>query len=134
MKKLFISLTVALLSVTASFANTSDLELPTEENNAKLVKMIKEADANDYITYTDAARLAVNWNGDLELAKEWVNHALSIQENSLSLEVLGDYYVRTGQVEKAATTYLTAIEKGIKKIDQEDMNRLQRKALVYARK
>ncbi|ANQ50189.1 hypothetical protein MY04_2821 [Flammeovirga sp. MY04] len=133
MKQFIITLSFLLSLSLASFANTNDLELPTEESSAKLVKMVQGADKSDYETYTKAAEFAINWNADLEMAKGWIDHALSINENSKSVEVLGDYYVRVGQPEKARDAYFKALELGLHSVDQKDIDRLQRKVLVYAR-
>ncbi|OHX66977.1 hypothetical protein [Flammeovirga pacifica] len=133
MKHFIISLSLLLSLGFSSFANTNELEVPTEASSAKLVNMINNAEASDYKTYTKAAMFAINWNADLALAKEWIDHALSVKENSQTVEVLGDYYVRTGQVEKAKAAYFKALELGLFSVDQEDINRMQRKVLVYAR-
>ncbi|AZQ63531.1 hypothetical protein EI427_15265 [Flammeovirga pectinis] len=134
MKNLFISTFLFLATIVSSFANTSDLELPTEENSAKLVKMVNNASPDDWKNFKNAALLTINWQGDLEVAKEWIDTALSIDENGLTLEVLGDYYVSKGDEVKARDTYFKALENGFASLDQKDINRLQRKILVYARR
>lgn len=133
MKTIFLTLTVLISSFVSVFANTNDLESPDHEGSAKLVKMVEEAGENDWKTLKDAALLTINWNGDLELAKDWIERAITIEKNALTLEVLGDYYVRTGNVEKATETYFNALEKGVTNLNEEDIHRLQRKVLVYAR-
>lgn len=133
MKTIFLTLTVLISSFVSVFANTSDLEEPSHEGSAKLMKMVEEADKNDWRTLKDAALLTINWNGDLEIAKEWIDKAISIEKNALTLEVLGDYYIRKGNVEKATDIYFQALEKGITSLDEEEIHRLQRKVLVYAR-
>ncbi|KXX70732.1 M48 family metallopeptidase [Flammeovirga sp. SJP92] len=131
MKKLFISLVIALSSV-VSFA--SNIENSDESNTSKLSEMVANADANDWATYTKAASLAINWNADLELAKEWIDTAISIDENAENLEVLGDYYVRLGNTEKALETYMKALSTDITTIEKDLRDSIQRKVLVYGRK
>ncbi|NME69469.1 hypothetical protein [Flammeovirga aprica] len=130
MKKLFISLVIALSSV-VSFA--SNLENSSETNTAKLSEMIAKADANDWETYKKAALLSINWNADLELAKEWIDTSISIEENAENLEVLGDYYVRVGDTEKGLATYMKALSTDITSIDVKHRDSLQRKILVYSK-
>ncbi|KXX68173.1 hypothetical protein [Flammeovirga sp. SJP92] len=131
MKKLFISLVITLSSV-VTFA--SNLENSNESNTAKLSEMIAKAEANDWETYTKAAQLSINWNADLALAKEWIDTAIAIEENAENLEVLGDYYVRLGQTDKALATYMKALSTDIANIEKANRESLQRKVMIYGRK
>ncbi|WP_044203283.1 hypothetical protein [Flammeovirga sp. OC4] len=131
MKKLFISLVITLSSV-VSFA--SNLENTNESNTSKLSEMVAKAEANDWETYTKAALLSINWNADLALAKEWIDTAISIDENAKNLEVLGDYYVRLGQTDKALATYMKALSTDTVKIEKENRESIQRKIMLYGRK
>lgn len=130
MKNLFLSLIITLSSVVV-FASNSDE--PSTSNSAKLSEMIANADADDWATYTKAAELAINWNADLELAKEWIDTAMSIDENAKNLEVLGDYYVRKGDSKKAFETYMEALSDDVANLDAESRERIQRKITVYAK-
>ncbi|MBD0400317.1 hypothetical protein [Flammeovirga sp. EKP202] len=131
MKKLFISLVITLSSV-VSFA--SNLEITNESNTSKLSEMVAKAEANDWETYTKAALLSINWNADLALAKEWIDTAISIDENAKNLEVLGDYYVRLGQTDKALATYMKALSTDTVNIEKANRDSLQRKIMLYGRK
>ncbi|NME67634.1 hypothetical protein [Flammeovirga aprica] len=133
MKTIFLTLTVLISSFVSVFAHTTDLEAPNDEKSAKLIKMVEEAGNNDWKTLKHAAVLTINWGGDLEMAKAWIDKAITIESNALTLEVLGDYYIKTGNVEKATETYFNALEKGVTNLGKEDMERIQRKVLVYAR-
>ncbi|KXX68531.1 hypothetical protein [Flammeovirga sp. SJP92] len=133
MKTIFLTLTLLISSFVSVFANTSDLEAPNDEKSAMLMKKVQKAEKNDWVTLKDAALFTINWNGDLEIAKQWIDKAIKIDKNALTLEVLGDYYIRTGNVEKATETYFNALEEGVTNLGKEDMERIQRKVLVYAR-
>ncbi|NLR94276.1 tetratricopeptide repeat protein [Flammeovirga agarivorans] len=130
MKTLFISLFISV------FAMNVFAEIPEESKNsesAKLVKMVKEADVNDWETYTKAALYSINWNADLELAKEWIDHAIALDKNHKTLEVLGDYYLRIGEHSQALNLYMKALEINVTEIDKIAKDRLQRKIKVYAK-
>ncbi|KXX69590.1 hypothetical protein [Flammeovirga sp. SJP92] len=130
MKTLIISL-IGLLFSANLFAAVP--EYPESNENSELVKMVQNAEANDWATYTKAAQLSINWNADLELAKEWIEHAITVDENHDTLEVLGDYYLRTGDVQNAYATYEKALLKDITSIDYNSKARLQRKLLVFSK-
>ncbi|MBD0404106.1 MULTISPECIES: hypothetical protein [unclassified Flammeovirga] len=130
MKTLLISLIGLLCSVNL-LAEVP--EYPESNENSELVKMVQKAEANDWATYTRAAQLSINWNADLELAKEWIDHAVTVDENHNTLEVLGDYYLRVGDVKNAYASYEKALLKDITSIDYNSRARLQRKILVFSK-
>lgn len=130
MKTLLTTLVVTLFSVNLFAAIPAEI---TDNESSKLMKMINEADINDWETYTTAAELSINWNADLELAKEWIDHAITIDSNHKTLEVLGDYYLRNGNIEKAYATYEKALLTNITTIDKNSRASLQRKLLVFSK-
>ncbi|WP_044200551.1 hypothetical protein [Flammeovirga sp. OC4] len=69
MKKQFVTLLVSLATLFSTFAYAGVLS-PANEKNSKLIRMVNNADKNDWQTLNRAARLSINWNADLELAKQ----------------------------------------------------------------
>ncbi|AZQ60805.1 hypothetical protein EI427_00830 [Flammeovirga pectinis] len=129
MKTLITSLIATLFSITLFAA--APVEKPSDASAEKLVEMIENTTSSDWATYAKAAELSINWNADLALAKEWIDHAITVERNHKTLEILGDYYVRLGDEEKAFAAYMEAIEINI--TNTENLDRLQRKVMVYAK-
>lgn len=95
--------------------------------------MVDAADKDDWQTLNLAASLSINWNADLELAKQWVEASIEINDNPEGYEILGDYYLRKGEMKKAYDNYFTALEKGIFSLSKKDRDRVQRKVLNFGR-
>ena len=71
MKTLIISVLVSLLSINVFALN------PEKEKGAKsemLSEMIHNSNLEKWHAYKTAAEFAINWNSDLELAKEWIDY------------------------------------------------------------
>ncbi|NME71184.1 hypothetical protein [Flammeovirga aprica] len=132
MKTQFVTLLISLASLFSSFA-TAGILSPANEKNSKLIKMVNKADKNDWRTLNKAARLSINWNADLELAKQWLEASIFITENSEAYEILGDYYLRKGDMQKAYDHYFKAFETGMFTLDKKDKDRIQRKVLCFGR-
>lgn len=130
MKKLFVSL--FLLISLASFAKAEDFG-PMNEKTSKLIKMVNKAHKNDWKTLNLAARLSINWNADLELAKEWLDASIFINENAEAYEIIGDYYLRKGDSKEAYNHYHKALEIGMFTLPKKDFDRVQRKALCFGK-
>ncbi|MBD0403962.1 hypothetical protein [Flammeovirga sp. EKP202] len=132
MKKQFVTLLVSLATLFSTFAYAGVLS-PANEKNSKLIRMVNNADKNDWQTLNKAARLSINWNADLELAKQWLKASIDISENAEAFEILGDYYLRKGDVQKAYDHYYKAFEIGLFKLEKADLERIQRKVLCFGR-
>ncbi|NLR92047.1 MULTISPECIES: hypothetical protein [Flammeovirga] len=134
MKTVISTVLVSLIVLLSSFAVPTSLEeAPTEEKMSLLIKMVNSAENNDWETLNKAAQYSINWNADLELAKEWLDASLNISDNAEAYELLGDYHLRKGEITKAYGYYAKALQKGIFTLSKKDMHRIQRKNMVYGR-
>ncbi|ANQ48158.1 hypothetical protein KMW28_12175 [Flammeovirga yaeyamensis] len=130
MKTIFSIVLVSLITFT-SFAKTA--EGPASDKMSKLIKMVNNADKSDWVTLNKAASYNINWNADIELAKQWIEASIAINDNAEAYELLGDYHLRKGDLEKAYENYYTALEKGMFSLRKSDFERIQRKNLVFGR-
>ncbi|KXX66967.1 hypothetical protein [Flammeovirga sp. SJP92] len=132
MKKQFITLLLSIATLFSSFAFAGTLNTANEKNS-KLIRMVDKADKNDWKTLNLAARLSINWNADLELAKQWLQASIKINDNPEAYEILGDYHLRKGDAKKAYEHYYKAAKMGLFKLDKKDLDRIQRKVLLFGR-
>ncbi|NLR93297.1 MULTISPECIES: hypothetical protein [Flammeovirga] len=133
MKTLFSATLLSLFVLLSSFNTVSAEEAPAEEKMSLLIKMVNSADKNDWQTLNKAAMFCINWNADLELAKQWIEASIQISDNPEAYELMGDYYLRTGNLRKAYGYYLTSLEKGLFSLNREDLIRIQRKNVTFGR-
>ncbi|OHX65208.1 hypothetical protein [Flammeovirga pacifica] len=128
MKTIFSLVLITIFSF-SSFANVE--EAPTSDKMSKLIKMVNKADKDDWQTLNKAASFNINWNADLELAKQWLDASIQINDNPEAYELIGDYHLRKGDMKKAYNYYHQALLKGVFTLNESDFERIQRKTLVF---
>ncbi|OHX65207.1 hypothetical protein [Flammeovirga pacifica] len=129
--KTIITIAVITLFSFSSFANVEDA--PTSDKMSKLIKMVNSAEKGDWYILNKAASFNINWNADLELAKQWLDASIQINDNAEAYELIGDYHLRKGDMEKAYEYYYKSLMKGMFTLNKKDLDRVQRKNLVFGR-
>ncbi|AZQ64039.1 hypothetical protein EI427_17940 [Flammeovirga pectinis] len=135
MKTIISSAFISLFILLSSFSPiTIEEDSPNSEKVSLLVKMVNDADKQDWKVLNKAAQFCINWNADLELAKEWIDKSIAISDNAQAYEVLGDYHLRKGDIYNAYKNYAIALEKGMFTLSKTELESIQRKNLVFGRK
>lgn len=126
MKTLIVALLISFSSLLSISVTAAPLGVMGEKNS-KLIRMVDNAHRDDWQTLNLAASLSINWNADLELAKQWLEASLKIQDSPETYEILGDYYLRRGDIKKAYEHYFIAYDKGMFTLSDEVRSRIQMK-------
>lgn len=121
----------ASLSITQ--AKILEDDKPLSKSTQELSEALTHAAEDDYEIYAKSAQIIVNWNTDLETAKEWIDTSNEIEENALAYEVLGDYYLHLGNNEKAIESYEKSLSIVMFDSDTSLEARVQRKLLTFNR-
>lgn len=64
---------------------------------------------NSWKVFAQSASMIIEKDIALEEAKEWLEASLKIQKTSFNLEVMGDYYLATGDKETAIKYYYESL-------------------------
>ncbi|AZQ64054.1 hypothetical protein EI427_18015 [Flammeovirga pectinis] len=132
-KKLLISITFLCVTMSFTQANIVEEDKPLSKNTQELSEALTHAAEDDYEVYAKSAQIIVNWNTDLETAKEWIDTSLEIEENALAYEVLGDFYLHQGNNEMAIDSYEKSLSIVMFDADATLEARVQRKILAFNR-
>ena len=98
---------IILFSSTATYANG-------DKAIDKARAAVEKAAVDDWETLTKSAKVCIRKNVNMEEALTWLNKSVAINKNTETLELLGDYYVKSNDHKRAVGYYVESMKAGKK--------------------
>lgn len=73
---------------------------------------VEKAASDDWQTLAKSAKVLIRKNAHLDEALTWIEKSISINKNVQNLELLGDFYAKTGNNRQAMISYIEVIKLG----------------------
>jgi len=112
---------LVLVSQSMAFANGAEPDV---------IKKAREAvssSPNNWYILAQSAEACLDKHLNVTEAGEWIEKSLSLEKNSYTLEIMGDFYVESEQPKKAIGYFVKSLELTKKSISA-DSNRDERRA------
>lgn len=106
--KLSLMITLALVFTLASTSTYAKVSNDKGVEKARIA--VKNAAPDDWKTLTKSAKFLIKKNIHMDEALTWLEKSIAIDKNTENLELLGDYYLETGNNRLAMISYIEVIK------------------------
>ncbi len=100
---------LAVLVLLSAFAVNAHVYVGKDKVLNKARKAVASNFDNSWKVFAQSASMVIDQDIALEEAKEWLEASMKIQKTPFNLEVMGDYYIATGDKKTAIKYYYESL-------------------------